>query len=305
MIIGHERNTQLFTKLIAENILPNTLLFSGQEGIGKKLFARKLAFVLNCDQKIDFASYNQCDCNSCSSLSNSPDLRVIDCQDREAVKVKNIRELLKDITYKSFSGKKRFVIFDNIEFIGTAAANVLLKTLEEPQRDLIYILITANSSRVLKTISSRCQIYFFNSLSPDEITKILGKEELAHLSFGSVSNAKMALDNYEVFQEITSYTDLLFNKDYQALMPLVKLLTKDKELLSLRLKLLILLVRGKLQNPDIKESLHISTLLHNLCIAEYYIFTRNINPEYLFNQIFINFLDGRLTFNNNDNNLIA
>lgn len=202
-IQGHEQIKNDLRQLLAEKRLPHALLFTGIEGIGKNLTAKVLAKVLFC-------SGEEKPCNICPSCrafdaQNHPDFYYLEPEGKaNNIKIEQIRQMQSQIALSPYLADKRVVIINDAETMNEAAENSLLKTLEEPTGDVVFILVTANKDLLLPTILSRCMKLYFAPLSEDEIKIILKSkyavEEdkatvIAKLSGGSMKRAISFLDD--------------------------------------------------------------------------------------------------------------
>lgn len=195
-IIGHDHNIEILRRSIEKGRLHHAYIFSGPDGVGKRLMALSLAKALNCTETTtDFCGH----CISCKKIEggNHPGVRVVE-PDGQLIKIDQIRELQKDLQFRPFEGKKRVFIIDEADRMGLPAANSLLKTLEEPPRDSIIILITSNFHSILPTIISRCQRLNFSSLPVSDVEKMLIEKKgldsgtshiIAAISEGSIGRA--------------------------------------------------------------------------------------------------------------------
>lgn len=175
--------------------LPGALLFVGQEGIGKKLFALELARALNCTAPQGVEA-----CGSCSACrrilqlnyhtsSNENDLIQMIWTDhrdvglmvapKRVLKVDQMRQIEREANYRPVEGRARVFLIDEVERFNDSSANALLKVLEEPPSTSHLILITARPAMLLPTILSRCQMIRFSPLSPAEIEAYLINNKLA------------------------------------------------------------------------------------------------------------------------------
>jgi DNA polymerase III subunit delta' len=160
-------------RLEQNNILPNQILLSGQKGIGKSTLAHHfINYVLSKDERFKYniddleININNHAYKTLLNKSN-PNLTLIDVNvDRKMIDINQIRELISTLNKSSFNDKPRFVLIDNIEYLNINSVNALLKVLEEPNRNIFFILIN-NDKKVLPTIKSRC-INFRISLSNEE-----------------------------------------------------------------------------------------------------------------------------------------
>jgi DNA polymerase III subunit delta' len=197
-LLGQEKAKVLLGRSLAAGRTPHAYLFRGPDGVGKQLFARRVAATLNCRQKGDGAACGICP--SCLKFrsGNHPDFIVIR-PEQGGIKIDRIRELIRTLSYPPYESAVRIVLLEDIHTMRREAANSLLKTLEEPPENNLLILTVESSKSILPTISSRCQCIPFFSLSLEETVKILseqaeGLEEktsimLARLSEGSPGRA--------------------------------------------------------------------------------------------------------------------
>jgi len=170
-IMGHERVKKILKKSLQKKKIPNSMLFCGPEGVGKRGMAFALAKAINCERKKDDA----CEaCSSCKAIDagNHPDVMEIQ-PDGEVIKIEQMRTLRQVAYLKPMVGKKRIFIVDEAEKMTEEAANSLLKILEEPPLFSYIILVTQNPYLVTSTIKSRCQILNFPPVSSQDIEKIL------------------------------------------------------------------------------------------------------------------------------------
>lgn len=218
-ILGHDSVRDRFEACHRNNRLANTYLFVGMPGIGKRRFALELAKALLCET--NETSLEACGtCPACVQVTSEahPDLILVSKPaDKNFIPVESFlgdrehrrREgLCHDINLTPFSGKRKVAIIDDADFLNAESANSLLKTLEEPPKNSLLILIGSSEHRQLQTIVSRSQVVRFSSLSMVQILEILNGPEmpgevdarkLAHACGGSVELA-LLLDNKELFE---------------------------------------------------------------------------------------------------------
>jgi DNA polymerase-3 subunit delta' len=164
--------------LLRRGQLPQSSLFSGPDGVGKKTVALMLASLANCKQAADFELCGECSSCTKSRAGNHPDILLFDTK-QQKISIDSMRRLSREAQYRPFEGKLRFFVVDEAEKMSEEAANSILKTLEEPPETTRIVLVSAYPQRLLPTILSRCQVFPFNGLSKDEIVHHLrGKTEL-------------------------------------------------------------------------------------------------------------------------------
>src|SRR5881227_1943156 len=196
-LIGNEEVKQALRQLLTGGRVPGSLLFTGEAGIGKKLFALELAKALNCRNR---AGVEACDeCSSCRRIENSVFPPFSDVKDnnermiwsehgdvamvrpyKQIIRVKPMRELEREANFRPFEGAARVFIVEDAEYMNEQAANALLKTLEEPPVTTHLILTTTNPTALLATIRSRCQVIRFAPVPVNELESFLiQSQELA------------------------------------------------------------------------------------------------------------------------------
>jgi len=179
-IHGHEKQIRILQNVLQRNRLPHAYLFYGMEGVGKKTVAEVFAKAINCKAQkasrqgsdVDVDSCD--DCPSCFKVDrkNHPDIVTIRA-DGQFIKVKEIRDIQEQMKFAPLEGGTRIIMIDNADRMNNISANALLKTLEEPTRSNLLILITASPHQLPATILSRCQHVRFNPLQTDQVSAFL------------------------------------------------------------------------------------------------------------------------------------
>ena len=176
-LYGLHDNFLVFAKLFDQKRLPSKILLTGQKGIGKCTLAYHLInFVLSKDEEMpyDLLKFKiNPDNRSFKLIQNgsSPNFNLIDINpDKKNIDIEQIRELIIQLNKSSFNNKPRFVLIDNIEYLNLNSVNALLKTLEEPNDNIFFILINSNK-KIIPTLLSRC-INFNISLENDKVNEI-------------------------------------------------------------------------------------------------------------------------------------
>ncbi len=142
------------------NKFPHAILLNGASGIGKLLLAKNIAALLFCEQT-EQAAVPCGTCDACMLLraNNHPDLLVVQPEEPgKAIKIDQVREVIADLSNTSHRGGYKILIIEPAELLNVAAANALLKTLEEPAPYTVIILVAAHPRMLPATIRSRCQM---------------------------------------------------------------------------------------------------------------------------------------------------
>jgi len=258
-VIGQELAISVLKRSIALERVAHAYLFSGIEGCGKRKTALAMVQAVFCGKE------DACGvCPSCRKVANGqhPDLHILE-PDGAFIKIDQIRELQKELSYRPFEAPKKACIIDGAERLNLSSGNALLKTLEEPPGNALMILITAERSAVLQTILSRCQTLSFQPLPADMIEGRLVREQFpaeaariaASLSGGSLSRAvEIATDG--VLEGRVTFLErvLALNlKEINSLFAAAEEFAADKEGLPGLLELLLSFLRDVLiyrSTPD-------------------------------------------------------
>jgi DNA polymerase-3 subunit delta' len=184
-ILGHDAVVERFRQTLRRGRLASTYLFVGPAGVGKRLFALKLAESLLCGETADESLAPCGRCESCRlfAAGNHPDLEVISLPaDKSSLPVelfigdsehRNREGLCHRISLKPYLGRRRVAIIDDADRLNPASANCLLKTLEEPPPRSLLILLGTSPSKQLPTIRSRAQIVRFQPLEPSVVADVV------------------------------------------------------------------------------------------------------------------------------------
>lgn len=228
---------QLFLKLIEKDNLQHAYLFDGKTGTGKKETALWIAQSLFCQ---DFSDGPCGECHTCLRIASHQHPDVIELEPEGlSIKIGQVRGLKQEFTRSGMEGRKKLVMVKDVEKMTTQAANSLLKFLEEPDGDIVVILMTTAKHRLLPTILSRVQLIHFPQLSKEQRMLALkeaglSKERAAVLS-QLTSDTEQAIELSEN-ENLTALIDTVWKwyltfskKDDQAfifvhtdIMPLVK-----------------------------------------------------------------------------------
>lgn len=170
-VVGQEHVVSALSNAIKLDKIAHAFLFCGPRGTGKTSMARILAKSLNC---IEGPTLTPCGkCPSCIDILNSIPKDVIEIDAASNRNVEDTQNILEKIQYAPVNGKFKIYVIDEVHMLSNHAFNALLKTLEEPPKNVIFILATTEAHKVLETIISRCQRYDFRRIQISDIVKRL------------------------------------------------------------------------------------------------------------------------------------
>jgi hypothetical protein len=218
-VVGAEGPRRYFGALARES-LAHAYLFSGGSGVGKKTFARRLAQSLLCHASKNGLLGYDATCASCALFSAGDNARHPDFLEHDGIlrigepgaatgfyesDEMTSRDVVRLLSMRSYVGGMRILLLGDVDFASPAAANALLKFLEEPPRGVLLLLTTATPGRLLPTIRSRLIELRFALLSKEAVRDVLRRRgfgdadaELgSSLGAGSVTRALAALEGEE------------------------------------------------------------------------------------------------------------
>lgn len=247
MIEGQQQIFEQLQQLIRLQRVSHAYIFAGPKGVGKTKVALQFAMTLNCQNDKSAEQYEACGkCSNCLRIASGshPDVLWI-APDGRSVKIDQIRQMQKDIGFKSVDVRYKLFIIEQTESLTEQAANSLLKLLEEPINNIISILLVENHQQLLPTIRSRAQLFSFQ---PQEAFVMLE----ASVEQGSDLIAMLK-------SVVVEWTEEIVNRKYAAIHRVGRQLTKEAEIkdnIQLLLDMLLLWYRDLL---DIKLGMLEST----------------------------------------------
>ncbi len=242
-LTGNQALTARLKHLVGAGRLPRSMIFSGPPGVGKVEAAVTLAQALNCLIREDDACGR---CPSCARIAKGehPDARLLRPEGRGGqLRAEGVREAVADVPFRPFEGRRRVIILAEAERMNPTTANTLLKTLEEPPAWATLILVTANEAALLPTLLSRCQIFRFSPLAPEELESLLVARHsllpdraalLAAVAGGGIERALSLAEEplFELRQQALSICKLTVDRSKaEELVPLADRLSKDERLM--------------------------------------------------------------------------
>ena len=191
-LVGNERAKETLRRMLGQGRVPSALLFAGEEGLGKKLFALELARALNCRSRrgveacgvcaacarigrVQYPASDERDEHKRIAWSEHKDVGLVVPYNRNIL-VDAVRDLERECNFRPVEGSARVFIVEHAESLNESASNALLKTLEEAPPTSHIVLITSRPAGLLPTIRSRCQTVRFAPLAADELEGYLVRE---------------------------------------------------------------------------------------------------------------------------------
>ena len=204
-IIGHEPQKEFLRNSVRKNRISHAYLFSGPEGVGKKLVATGFAKLINCAE--GGAENLDCECTSCAKTEKglNPDVLVFGYPGEKTIKVDHVRQDIERLIHLApYENPYKVFIIDGAQRMNFNAQNAFLKTLEEPPPNSVIILITTLADLLMPTIRSRCQSVVFQPLEVEQVRKFLEEESpgendpelVSKISGGSISRALGTDEDY-------------------------------------------------------------------------------------------------------------
>ena len=209
-ILGHDNVKRGLYHAMHMGRLHHALLLTGPSGIGKAMLGRAFIQAMMCE-KSSLDHPTRCgQCSTCYRIANKNHPDVIEIEDSAAtIKIDVIRDMQRRLISAPFESQRRYVLIHDVHKMQDAAANCLLKTLEEPDPYTTFVLITSQEQRLLSTIISRCQVIRFAAFALEDVAQFLVQHEvpanmagqIAALSGGSLG-AALDLSNGDYKTEV-------------------------------------------------------------------------------------------------------
>src|SRR6478672_1688079 len=226
-VTGQEVITQTLRNALEYDRLHHAYLFSGARGVGKTTTARILAKALNCHKTVDKPNLTPCRtdqpdaCPSCIEISESRSIDVLEIDAASNTSIDNVRDtIINSIDFNPARDRYKVFIIDEVHQLSKPAFNALLKTLEEPPNNVVFVMATTELHKVPETILSRCQEFEFRTIPLQKIFDRLktiavaekidvsddALRELARSGEGSMRDAQSNFDQVISFsgEKITS-----------------------------------------------------------------------------------------------------
>ena len=273
-VLGHDVQRDAMQRAILAGRLHHAYLVSGPEGVGRRRLALAVASLANCERPEAGDACGRCGACVRQASGQPPDVHLVE-PDGRFIRIDRIRAITQMTNFRPYASRYRFVIIDPVDAMQEAAANALLKTLEEPGGETVFLLLTSQPHRVLSTVRSRCQPLRLGALPVGVVEELLvrqgvdGSEAavLARLAAGSPGRA-LELRQSPRFAERGELLDQLVAMPHQSAADLVAVaewFCREKDATEERLVMLGLLVRdavlvangqrGRASQPDLLDGL--------------------------------------------------
>ena len=219
-LLGHANVLALLRQAVARDRVPQSLLFAGPEGVGKRAAAVALAQAVNCPVRRAEGGDDGCGrCPTCERIAagRHSDVVLLGKGDDASIKIQPLRDrVLSVVGYRPFEARYRVFVIDPADEMGLEAQDALLKTLEEPPSAAILILVSAAPDTLRPTVQSRCRRLRFGPLPEADVARVLERlgveagdaSALAAIAGGSPARA-LAEDRGDLDADRQAALDLL------------------------------------------------------------------------------------------------
>jgi DNA polymerase-3 subunit delta' len=269
-IVGQQHPIRLLKRFVRNRTQPHALLFTGDDGVGKKMTARAFAMACNClklkptrDRHVPLEKVDACGvCIPCRKIAGNHHPDVIHVAPISSViRIAQIRALLQTLTLKPNEADRRVVIISDAQAMNPEAGNALLKVLEEPPDRTLLVLTAGQPADLLPTVVSRCRQIRFSPLAEADIERLLisaggiepeAAKTIAPLCSGSYTRAQKRIDRRWlnrrewIFQACYRLTATTGNADVRTWLALAERLAKEKDLVEESLEIITMWLRDVL-----------------------------------------------------------
>jgi DNA polymerase-3 subunit gamma/tau len=212
-LAGQEFTAATLKNSLETGHIAHAYLFSGPRGCGKTSAARILAKALRCEKGL---AANPCGvCTQCLEIARGASIDVIEIDGASNTSVNDVRQIKEEVLFPPSSGKYKVYIIDEVHMLSNSAFNALLKTIEEPPPNVVFIFATTELQKVPATIKSRCQQFNFRLIPVETIKELLAKacgetgiEAEDEALFWIAREATGSIrDAYTLFDQVVSFSE--------------------------------------------------------------------------------------------------
>src|SRR6266481_9963597 len=206
-VIGQDAITRTLGNALKNDRVHHAYIFTGARGVGKTTTARIFAKALNCVKGVTAEPCGVC--HSCQDIVASRSMDVLEIDAASNTGVDNVRDvIINSISIAPARDRYKVFIIDEVHMLSPSAFNALLKTIEEPPPNVVFIMATTDEHKVPQTITSRCQLFEFRTIATAKIAERMrliadaekisisdeAIREIARAGDGSMRDAQSALD---------------------------------------------------------------------------------------------------------------
>lgn len=250
---GQKRAIELLKAGFKAGRISHAYLFFGPKGTGKAKGAEIFARLLNCSRPNEGEPCDNCSACRRTREGNYPDFIKVQPEGK-SLKISQIRPLNERAYLKCYEGRFKVIMIDDAHLLTTEAANSLLKVLEEPPGETVFLLLTEDTAKVPATVLSRCQPIPFQALDEDSIRSILRKEgvnprfplSLARGSAGRALELEREIGGSQLYSNVSQMLRELKSLGYKGVFNWAEELEKNKEMTEIFLDILSISYRDRL-----------------------------------------------------------
>ncbi len=275
-LIGNSRVWNMVSAMILNKKIPHAIIIEGDKGLGKKTLAKFLAKACLCEENTPCLN-----CKSCHliDVGTHPDSQITEPQ-KNIIKVDEIRNLRLEAFMSPMQSKARVFIINDAHTMNSNAQNALLKVLEEPPKNVTFILLTKSASLLLETIRSRCVLL---TLAPVPLenegaefiakTRLISFDDAYKLLIRTDGNIGEAInyseENFESFSSIAQEIfNLSVNNERLKILLLLQPYSKDRTAVSQIIVELKNIISKEIKKKAVKEISSFTASKLNYCYSE-------------------------------------